>query len=80
MVKIILINFSQRFDGVAGKLFRDITEPELSNLSWLLFNNTVLDDNKKLCLSNGETIRINGRDKYHSDLYRNYLENNIINK
>ena len=72
MVKIILINFSQRFDGVAGKLFRDITEPELSNLSWLLFNgpidslwienlNTVLDDNKKLCLSNGETIRINDK-------------------
>ena len=35
---------------------------------------------KNYVLSNGETIRINGRDKYHSDLYRNYLENNIINK
>jgi len=27
-----------------------------------------------------ETAKINGRDKYHSDLYRNYLENNIINE
>ena len=27
-----------------------------------------------------ETAKINGRDKYHSDLYRNYLENDIINE
>ena len=26
------------------------------------------------------TSIINGRDKYHSDLYRKYLENVIINK
>lgn len=27
-----------------------------------------------------ETAKINGRDKYHSDLYRKYLENDIINE
>ena len=27
-----------------------------------------------------ETSKVNGRDKYHSDLYRLYLENEIISK
>ena len=57
------------FDGITPKLFRDCNEDKSGNLNWILFDgpvdalwienmNTVLDDNKKLCMVNGETIKL----------------------
>lgn len=56
-------------EGVAARIFRNFAEDNSSNKNWILFDgpvdalwienlNTVLDDNKKLCLPNGETIRL----------------------
>lgn len=56
-------------DGVIASLFRICFEDKSNNMNWILFDgpvdalwienmNTVLDDNKKLCLSNGETIKL----------------------
>ena len=56
-------------DGVIAKVFRECVEDKSQSLNWVLFDgpvdavwienmNTVLDDNKKLCLGNQETIKL----------------------
>ena len=56
-------------EGVAASIFREVADDISGDLQWIVFDgpvdalwienlNTVLDDNKKLCLPNGETIRL----------------------
>lgn len=56
-------------DGVAAIIMRDCSKVESLQKRWILFDgpvdaiwienlNTVLDDNKKLCLTSGEIIKL----------------------
>jgi dynein heavy chain len=56
-------------EGITAKIFKDCAEDESGFLRWITFDgpvdavwienmNTVLDDNKKLCLANSEQIKL----------------------
>jgi dynein heavy chain len=59
-------------EGITAKIFKDCAEDESGHLRWITFDgpvdavwienmNTVLDDNKKLCLANSEQIKLTDR-------------------
>jgi len=56
-------------EGIAAKLFKEAAQDPSDSLRWIVFDgpvdalwienmNTVLDDNKKLCLPNSDVIKL----------------------
>jgi len=56
-------------EGIAAKLFKEAAQDQSDSLRWIVFDgpvdalwienmNTVLDDNKKLCLPNSDVIKL----------------------
>ena len=66
---MLIIELGEWHDGITGIVFRECYEEKSNNIDWVIFDgpvdalwienmNTVLDDNKKLCLANGETVKL----------------------